>query len=57
MKSMVLYGILDVRIREVIEFFASQARAERFIAECLADEPDWSDILTVEAIEFETSLN
>ena len=57
MESMVLYGVLDLRIREVIEFFASQARAERFIAECLADEPDWSDILAVEVIEFETSSN
>lgn len=54
---MIFYGVLDLRIREVIEFFASQARAERFIAECLVDEPGWRDILAVEAVEFETSSN
>jgi len=57
MHRMVLYGVLDLRIREVIEFFASQARAEKFIAECLADEPNWCDLLAVEVIEFETSPN
>jgi hypothetical protein len=54
---MVLYGVLDLRIREVIEFFASRSCAERFIAECLADEPDWSDILAIEVVRFETSSN
>ena len=57
MEPMVLYGVLDLRIREVIEFFASRRRAERFIADCLADEPGWRDILAVEVIEFETSPN
>jgi hypothetical protein len=54
---MILYGVLDLRIRQVIEFFASRAGAETFIAECLADEPDWSDALDVQVIELETSSN
>jgi hypothetical protein len=57
MEPVVFYGVLDLRIREVIEFFASRSCAEKFITECLADEPDWSDILAVEVIEFETSAN
>jgi hypothetical protein len=55
MEPLILYGVLDVGIREVIEFFASRSGAETFIKECLVDEPDWRDILAVEVIEFETS--
>ena len=54
---MILYGVLDLRIRQVIEFFASRAGAETFLAECLADEPDWTDVLSVEVVEFEASSN
>jgi hypothetical protein len=53
----IFYGVLDLRIREVIEFFASRSGAETFIEECLADEPDWRTTLAVEVIEFETSSN
>ena len=56
-EAVVLYGVLDVRIREVIELFASRSGAETFIAECLADEPDWCDFLAIELVEFETSTN
>jgi hypothetical protein len=54
---MVFYGVLDLRIRQVIEFFASRSSAESFIAECLADEPDWRNVLAVEVIEFDMSAN
>ena len=54
---MVFYGVLDRGTREVVELFAFRADAERFIAECLADEPDWSDVLSVEPIEFDVSPN
>jgi hypothetical protein len=57
MGSMVFYGVLDRRIGDIIEFFRSRGEAERFIAECLADEPDWHDLLSVEAVEFMTSSN
>jgi hypothetical protein len=57
MAPVVFYGVVDRRLREVIEFFASRSGAETFIAECLADEPDWTDILTVEVVEFEASSN
>ncbi len=57
MQRMVFYGVLDRGTREVVELFAVRADAERFIAECLADEPDWIDLLYVEPIEFSISLN
>ncbi len=53
MQRMVFYGVLDRGTREVVELFAVRADAERFMAECLADEPD----LCVEPIEFSISLN
>jgi hypothetical protein len=54
---MTLYGVLDRRTRGIVEFFPSLAAAEQFIAECLAHEPDWTDFLAVEVVEFETSAN
>jgi hypothetical protein len=53
----ILYGVLDAQIHEIVEFFSSSADAERFIEDCLRDEPDWTAILSVEPIEFETSTN
>ncbi len=54
---MIFYGVADWRTTEVVEFFVERIHAERFIADCLADEPEWRDSLTVEVIEFETSPN
>ncbi len=56
-EPMVYYGVLDRRLGEVVEFFTSREGAETFIAECLADEPDWRDLLAVHVVEFETSAN
>ena len=41
----------------VVELFASREAAEDFVAECLADEPGWADVLSVEPLEFEFSAN
>ena len=57
MAPMVFYGVLDIRLGEVVEFFTSRAAAEKFVAECLADEPEWRDILRVEPVEFLASAN
>ncbi len=54
---MVYYGVLDRQLGDVVEFFTSREGAERFIAECLADEPDWRDVLAVQLVEFETCPN
>ena len=54
---MIYYGVLDRRIGEVVEFFTSREGAEKFVAECLADEPEWRDVLAIHVVEFETSAN
>ncbi len=41
MPRMIFYGVLDLWTQEVVELFVARAHAERFIAECLTDEPDW----------------
>lgn len=54
---MIVYGVLDRRIDQIVEFFSSLASAEGFIEECLADEPEWEEILSIEVFEFEMSTN
>jgi hypothetical protein len=49
----ILYAVVDAQLDEIVEFFASPADAERFIAECVGDEPGWSVMLSAEPIEFE----
>jgi hypothetical protein len=44
---MLFYGVLDLLTCQVLEFFVSRDGAERFVAECLVDEPDWGDALAV----------
>jgi hypothetical protein len=53
----IFYGVADARIFEILEFFASPHDAERFIEECLRDEPSWAPILWIEPIEFEIATN
>jgi hypothetical protein len=53
----IFYGVADARIFEILEFFASPHDAERFIEECLRDEPSWAPILSIEPIEFEIATN
>ena len=59
---MILYGVRDARLDgnvlgDVVELFTRREDAEQFLAECLADEPEWADVLSVEAVEFEFSAN
>ena len=44
---MVLYGIADASVGEVIELYPTRERAEAVLAEVLGDEPDWREILWV----------
>jgi hypothetical protein len=53
----IFYGVVDAQIDEIVEFFASPADAERFIEECVGDEPGWFAMLSVAPIEFETRVN
>lgn len=38
---------------KVVESFLERTAAEAMIVECLTDEPDWVDVLSVEWIELE----
>ena len=49
------YGV--VSMESVVEFLAAREDAETFLAECLADEPDWRDVVSVREFEFEASPN
>ena len=42
---------------DVVELFTRREHAEQFLAECLADEPEWTGALSVEPLEFEFSAN
>jgi hypothetical protein len=58
---MVLYGLVELDLQEVVEFYPSQADAEAALRAALNDEPDWAPILAVARIEyrngrFETEL-
>ena len=59
---MILYGVRDARLDgdvlgDVVELFASREDAEQFLADCLADEPEWADALSIESVKFELSAN
>ena len=39
--------LADEPLGDVIELFLCREDAERFLAECVADEPGWRDVLDV----------
>ena len=51
--SLIFYGVATSEWNDVIEFFARREDAETFLAECLADEPDWRDMMSEFEFEFE----
>jgi hypothetical protein len=51
------YGLISADTEEVVDFFPSEEAALTALLECLADEPEWENVLRVEPCEFETSLN
>ncbi len=42
-----LWGLADLFVDEVIEFYGSREQAERALDEVLRDEPDWEGMLEV----------
>ncbi|HEY8777319.1 MAG TPA: hypothetical protein VIM33_12685 [Gaiellaceae bacterium] len=52
-----LYALYDRSVDELIEFFPSQETAEETVAETLADEPHWREVLDVILVEFADSPN
>jgi len=53
----IFYGIVSAEWKEALELFLDRRDAETFVAECLADEPEWAETLRIEEIAFELSPN
>jgi hypothetical protein len=49
--GVLMYGVVSSQIEKTIDLFATRREAEAFIAEVEADEPDLTDLLSVEEIE------
>ena len=45
----------DELLGGVIELFVRREDAERFLAECVDDEPEWAGVLSIEAVELEVA--
>ena len=59
---MLIYGVRDARLEgdvvgDIVELFIRREDAQQFVADCLADEPEWTGVLSVEPLEFEFSAN
>jgi hypothetical protein len=51
------YAVASADTEQAVELFLRRENAERMLAEALADEPEWADILSVEPLELRTSPN
>ena len=52
------YGLVSAQTGKAIELFPDREAAEAMLVECLADEPEWADVLSVERVELAAgSLN
>jgi hypothetical protein len=47
------FELKHVGLAEALELFPNREAAEAMLADCLADEPEWVDVLMVERVEFE----
>jgi hypothetical protein len=54
---MILYGLQDRSVSEMIEFFPWREIAEATLAEIPADEPEWRDLPEVLPVGFVVSPN
>jgi hypothetical protein len=52
-----LFALVSDEIQAVVDFYAAREEAEAELRDALSDEPEWADVLRVEAFEFETSPN
>jgi hypothetical protein len=52
----VLYGLVELDLQEVVEFYPSQADAEAALRAALTDEPDWAPILAVARVEYQNGV-
>ena len=50
-QAVILFGLADYLVHEIIEFYASREEAEEDLERVLRDEPDWRHILDVVEVE------
>lgn len=50
---LVLYGLVSAEVGQAIDLFLDRKAAEAVLADCLADEPEWAYVLSVERVELE----
>jgi len=50
------YGLVSAQTGKAIDLFPDQETAQAMLAHCLADEPEWVDVLSVERIELEAAV-
>lgn len=53
---MELYALIEAGDAETIDVFLSRPEAERALADCLTDEPDWHGTLRIEMFELHASV-
>lgn len=46
-----IYALVSAETEKVIDFYADEPAAQAALAESLEDEPEWADVLRVEACE------
>jgi hypothetical protein len=50
-----LYALVEAGDPEAIDVFLCEEDAQRALADCLKDEPEWRSLLRVEEVELEAS--
>jgi hypothetical protein len=45
------YAVVSAETEKAVELFLCRADAERMLAEAIADEPEWRDVLSVEEVD------
>jgi hypothetical protein len=55
--AVIVYALVSAESEEAIAVFVRLGNAERMLAEALADEPGWRDVLRIEELEFPVASN
>jgi hypothetical protein len=51
------YAVVSAETEQAVELFVRREDAQRMLAEALADDPEWADVLSVEPVELPYTLN
>ena len=53
---MIIYALLSADDRFAVDLYVRPEDAEQALADCLCDEPEWIDLLSVEPIDLSEPL-